>query len=199
MRSIELEQITGLVLAGGQGLRMGGLDKGLQLWHGVPLAQHAYSRLKPQVGPIAINANRHLNTYETLGVPVWPDTEESSGPLSGILAGLTHCTTPYLITVPCDAPYFPHDLVERLFSALQTQKTDIAIAATQNGAQRQSHPVFCLMKTQIINSLQEFLATGQRKVFCWINSHSHTQVLFDDSECFTNINTLNELSQARKI
>ena len=114
------EDITGLVLAGGRGSRMGGVDKGLQNHHGVPLALHALLRLAPQVGLTMINANRNLAAYESMGVPVWPDAlADFAGPLAGFLAGLEHCDTPYLVTVPCDSPRFPEDLVARLASALE--------------------------------------------------------------------------------
>ena len=127
---IDLKHITGLILAGGRGSRMGGVDKGLQPFHGVPLAQHALQRLRAQVGPVAINANRHLDTYAALGAPVWPDAlPDHPGPLAGFLAGLTHCTSPYLLTVPCDSPLWPADLAERLAEALHTQQAEVAIAA----------------------------------------------------------------------
>src|SRR5580658_1275779 len=109
---IEIADITGLVLAGGRGSRMGGIDKGLQAHHGVPLAQHALRRLAPQVATTMLSANRNLETYAAMGVPVWSDeTADFSGPLAGMLAGLNHCGTEYLATVPCDAPDFPLDLV----------------------------------------------------------------------------------------
>ena len=113
--TIDSSQITGLVLAGGRGSRMGGVDKGLQIYRGMPLAMHAVLRLSPQVGHVMVNANRNLGAYESMGVPVWPDAlPDPSGPLAGFLSGLEHCETPYLVTVPCDSPFFPDDLVSRL-------------------------------------------------------------------------------------
>ena len=107
-----IDDITGLVLAGGRGSRMGGVDKGLQLHHGIPLARHALDRLAPQVNRLMLNANRNLGVYESMGVPVWPDEEpDYPGPLAGMLSGLAHCETAYLVTVPCDTPNFPLDLV----------------------------------------------------------------------------------------
>ena len=112
---IDRDQITGVILAGGRGSRMGGADKGLQPYRGVPLAMHALLRLAPQVGEVMINANRNLAAYESMGAAVWPDAlADYPGPLAGFLAGLEHCTTPYLVTVPCDSPHFPEDLVARL-------------------------------------------------------------------------------------
>jgi molybdopterin-guanine dinucleotide biosynthesis protein A len=118
---IHAEAITGLILAGGRGSRMGGVDKGLQNFNGVPLALHTLMRLSPQVGEVMVNANRNLAAYEAFGVPVWPDSTglgEFAGPLAGFLTGLERCETPYLLTVPCDTPLFPDDLVARLAQAL---------------------------------------------------------------------------------
>jgi len=130
--SIAREDITGLVLAGGRGSRMGGVDKGLQNHNGVPLALHALLRLQPQVGETMINANRNLGAYESMGVPVWPDAQSDfPGPLAGVLVGLERCETPYLVTVPCDTPNFPLDLVERLARALDAEGADLAMAATR--------------------------------------------------------------------
>ena len=125
---IDTRDITGLILAGGRGSRMGGADKGLQNWRGMPLATHALLRLAPQVGEVMVNANRNLGAYESMGVPVWPDTlADYAGPLAGFLTGLERCETPYLVSVPCDSPLFPLDLVERLAAALEAEDADIAI------------------------------------------------------------------------
>ena len=118
---VEVDQITGLILAGGQGRRLGGVDKGLQLFAGQPLVQHALRRLAPQVGRVMISANRNLEAYRQMGVPVWPDPPELQGyqgPLAGVLAGLQACDTAYLVTIPCDCPRFPSDLVQRLSAAI---------------------------------------------------------------------------------
>ena len=112
---IEASDITGVILAGGRGSRMGGVDKGLQNFNGMPMALHALMRLAPQVGEVMINANRNLGAYDAMGVPVWPDAlPDYPGPLAGFLTGLERCETPYLVTVPCDSPLFPTDLVARL-------------------------------------------------------------------------------------
>ena len=129
-------EITGLVLAGGRGSRMGGVDKGLQLYEGRPLAQHALMRLLPQVASVMINANRNLDTYRSMNVPVWPDeVPDYPGPLAGMLSGLVHCETPYLITVPCDAPNYPLDLVSRLAHGLSDTSSFLATASTRSGDQ----------------------------------------------------------------
>jgi len=193
---IDPQHITGLVLAGGRGSRMGGVDKGLQLHHGVPLALHALRRLAPQVGPLMLNANRNAEAYAAFGASVWPDTPpDYAGPLAGFLAGLTHCTTPYLVTVPCDSPLFPDDLVARLASALAAADTEIAMAATLEDGALQVQPVFCLMKTSLLDSLLRFTHSGQRKIDKWTAQHRCIDVRFDDAHAFANANTLAELQQ----
>jgi molybdopterin-guanine dinucleotide biosynthesis protein A len=194
------EHITGLVLAGGRGSRMGGLDKGLQPHLGRPLAQHALERLRPQVGRVALNANRNLAAYAAMGWPVWPDAlPEHPGPLAGFLAGLAHCGSPWLLTVPCDTPNFPNDLVVRLAEAATAADAEIAMAATRaSGGAAQSEPVFCLMRTELHDSLRAFTESGQRKVERWALSHRCVQVVFDDAAAFANANTLDELQQLQR-
>ena len=193
---IKTQDITGLVLAGGRGARMGGVDKGLQNHLGTPLALHALMRLAPQVGEVMINANRNLGAYESMGVPVWPDSlPDYAGPLAGFLTGLERCETPYLVTVPCDSPRFPLDLVARLAQALETQDAEIALAATREGDAVQVHPVFCLMKASLMESLVRFTHDGQRKIDRWTALHRCAQVLFDDATAFFNANTPRELQQ----
>ncbi len=193
--TISAADITGLVLAGGRGSRMGGVDKGLQNHAGMPLAMHALLRLAPQVGAVLINANRNLGAYESMGVPVWPDTlADYAGPLAGFLTGLEHCETPYLVTVPCDSPLFPTDLVARLAAALTAADAEIAMAATsEDGGTLQVQPVFCLMRAELIDSLVRFTAGGQRKIDKWTAQHRCVEVAFDDAHAFANANTLDEL------
>ena len=200
MHTIPAEQITGLVLAGGRGSRMGGIDKGLQNHLGLPLAMHALLRLQPQVGQMMVNANRNLGAYEAMGAPVWPDamaggSESYPGPLAGFLAGLEHCETPYLVTVPCDTPNFPADLVQRLAAGLVAEDAEIAIAATLEHGQVQVQPVFCLMAATLLQSLVTFTQGGQRKIDRWTGQHRCATVLFDDANAFFNANTLDELQR----
>ncbi len=198
---IPTEHITGLILAGGRGSRMGGIDKGLQNHLGIPLALHAMLRLAPQVGHVMINANRNLGAYDSFGVPVWPDAiADYPGPLAGFLAGLEHCETPYLVTVPCDTPNFPTDLVARLAAALIAHDARIAMAATRALAgdpdgSVQVQPVFCLMESSLMESLVAFTHSGQRKIDRWTALHRCATVVFDDESAFANANTLQELQQ----
>jgi molybdopterin-guanine dinucleotide biosynthesis protein A len=188
--------ITGLVLAGGRGSRMGGVDKGLQPHAGTALAQHALQRLAPQVGALLINANRNLDAYAALGAPVCTDMPpDYAGPLAGFMAGLLKCETPYLVTVPCDSPLFPVDLVERLAQALVDADADITMAATLEHGVPQVQPVFCLLKTSLRESLAAFTQSGQRKIDRWTALHRCTEVRFDDTHAFFNANTLDELRQ----
>ena len=194
--AIDIDAITGLVLAGGRGSRMGGVDKGLQNHLGLPLALHALLRLGPQVGALMINANRNLGAYDSMGVPVWPDAQlDYPGPLAGFLAGLEHCETPYLVTVPCDTPNFPTDLVARLAAALEAEGAEIAIAATVEDGQLQPQPVFCLMQADLLESLVTFTHGGQRKIDKWTAQHRCAVVVFDDAGAFFNANTPGDLQQ----
>lgn len=193
---IARDDITGLILAGGRGARMGGVDKGLQSHLGTPLALHALLRLAPQVGQLMINANRNLGAYESMGVPVWPDSiPDYAGPLAGFLTGLERCETPYLVTVPCDSPLFPEDLVERLARSFEAEGAEIAYAATREGDAVQIHPVFCMMKACLMESLARFTQSGQRKIDRWTALHRCAEVLFDDAAAFVNANTTAELLQ----
>jgi molybdopterin-guanine dinucleotide biosynthesis protein A len=200
---IDPAHITGVVLAGGRGTRMGGLDKGLQLFEGLPLAQQALQRLQKQVGPTMINANRHLDQYRAFGVPVWPDVLPGyAGPLAGFVTALQHCHTPYLVTVPCDTPRFPTDLVQQLALALVRADSVIAVASTlDEGEDGQSvwrpQPVFCLLHTRLRTSLEQFTARGGRKVEAWTAQHNAVHVPFDNPPAFFNVNTLAQLQALR--
>ena len=197
--------ITGIVLAGGRGSRMGGVDKGLQLYNGTALAKHAIEQLQPQVGHLLINANRNLDIYQAWGSPVSADVlmdgiTDFAGPLAGFLIGLQHCKTPYLMTVPCDTPRFPSDLVRRLAGALSQQDAEIAMVSSpdEEGVLRHQ-PVFCLMKRELVASLKAFTDAGGRKIGAWAAQHKLARVNFnevsDDPKAFYNANTLEDLQQ----
>ncbi|MDO9142790.1 molybdenum cofactor guanylyltransferase MobA [Rhodoferax sp.] len=204
---INASDITALILAGGRGSRMGGVDKGLQNFNGMPLALHTLTRLQISggVGEIMINANRNLAAYESFGVAVWPDVlADYAGPLAGFLTGLERCETPYLLTVPCDTPLLPLDLAQRLAAALEAEDADIAMAAAPEAGkdgtlQVRTQPVFCLLRTELLESLVRFTQDGGRKIDAWTALHPTAVVAFDapgdDPQAFFNANTLAELQQ----
>ena len=206
--TVHLPAITGLILAGGRGSRMGGVDKGLQNFRGLPLALQTLMRLQLQSTPlqeILINANRNLSAYESLGVPVWPDSIDGyAGPLAGFLTGLERCETPLLLTVPCDSPLFPLDLLERLVQALNEQDADLAMAAApESDGQVRAQPVFCLLKVSLLESLVKFTQSGGRKIDAWTAQHRCALLAFDkhgdDPHAFANANTLQELLQLESL
>lgn len=202
---INTADISGLVLAGGRGSRMGGTDKGLQNFRGVPLALHTLLRLQMQVDNCLINANRNLAAYESFGVPVWPDTlADYAGPLAGFLTGLEHCTTPWLLTVPCDSPLFPLDLAARMASAATQTGAEIAMVSAPEASEGgpmvvRPQPVFCLLHVSLLESLVRFTQAGGRKIDAWTAQHACTLVPFDqpgdDPRAFANANTLAQLQQ----
>jgi molybdopterin-guanine dinucleotide biosynthesis protein A len=195
--------ITGLILAGGRGARMGGVDKGLQNFNGTPLTLHTLMRLQMQdavtVSEMMIIANRNLSAYESFGVQVWPDsTDNFAGPLAGFLTGLERCETDLLLTVPCDSPLFPLNLTQRLLDTLIAEDAEIAVAAAkeEDGSVR-AQPVFCLMRVSLLESLVKFMHSGGRKIDAWTAQHKTVLVPFDtddvDPRAFFNANTLEEL------
>lgn len=191
---IPLHAITGLVLAGGRGQRMGGLDKGLQPHRGLALARHALDRLRPQVGQVAVNANRHLDQYAAFGCPVWPDELPGHlGPLAGLLAGLQRADTPWLAVVPCDTPHFPLDLVRRLAAGAEAEGAAVALAACLDDGRWCTQPVFCLVDTRLQADLAGCLAAGERQVGRWAARHRPAVVAFDDGAAFFNANTPDDL------
>ena len=193
---IHKNEITGLILAGGRGSRMGGVDKGLQQHLGVPLALHALERLRPQVTALMLNANRNLPAYQAMGAPVYPDEiTDYPGPLAGMLAGLSNCRTPYLVTVPCDTPNFPLDLVTRLADGLASMDAAMATAYTLEDGRPRAQPVFCLMRASLRDSLSAFVESGERKTGLFAAQHHTAKVVFSDAAAFANANTLEELAK----
>ena len=188
--------ITGVILAGGQGRRMGGADKGLQELGGRPMAAHVLERLAPQVGAVLISANRNLERYAELGCPVLPDTLHGyAGPLAGLQAALAQATTPLLVTAPCDSPFLPADLVARLHDGLVAQQAELAVACADGRA----HRAFCLLRRELLPGLDAFLAAGERRVGLWHASLKVAEVDFsDEAGAFGNINTTEDLAQFAK-
>jgi molybdopterin-guanine dinucleotide biosynthesis protein A len=193
------DAITGLVLAGGRGMRMGGIDKGLQSWHGRPLAAHAVARLAPQVAAVMISANRHAPAYAALAARVLADAQPGfPGPLAGILAGLRAASTPWLAVVPCDAPWLPGDLVARLATGVAGGAPGAVARRVHADGRQRLEPVCCLLSTALADDLAATLAAGERKAGAWIARHA-APVDFDrpgDADAFANFNTLAELHAA---
>jgi molybdopterin-guanine dinucleotide biosynthesis protein A len=184
--------VTGIVLAGGQGRRMGGVDKGLQLLHGKPMVAAVIARLAPQVDDILINANQNLEAYARFGYPVVPDAIGGyAGPLAGLHAGLQQARRAMVLTVPCDSPFLPTDLRARLEGKIGER--DLAVAKTGD----QPHPVFSLVRASVREHLAQFLAAGGRKIDAWYATLQVVEVPFDDeADAFRNINTREELDSA---
>jgi molybdopterin-guanine dinucleotide biosynthesis protein A len=192
---ISSEHITGLILAGGRAQRMGGIDKGLVLFHQRPLIEVTIARLKSQVGPILINANRNITKYAVYGYPVIMDeTPDFSGPLAGFLMGLKNCKTPYLLTTPCDSPLFPEDLGVKLAAELERAGLDLVFASSKEADGKiWAQPVFCLMRANLQDSLNSFLNKGDLKIDRWFKEIKSGTVIFDDTNAFANANTPEEL------
>jgi molybdenum cofactor guanylyltransferase len=189
-----ISSITGLILAGGQGARMGGADKGLIELHGLPLVEHVLGRLAPQVGSVMISANRNLDRYRQL-VPrvvgdAAPSAERFAGPLAGIHAGLAHAPTAWVAVVPCDAPQLPRTLVARLADAVNNRGVTAACARVDGRQQS----VFCLLSTSLVESLSRHIEGGGRAAHGWLAEVGAIAVDFDDPLAFRNVNTVDELS-----
>jgi len=183
--------VTGLILAGGKGSRMGGVDKGLQAFRGKRLVDHVYERLAPQVGGVIINANQNHEEYKSFGVRVVSDAIGGyAGPLAGLHAGLSISKRPFLATVPCDSPFLPADLIERLYQRIDETGAELAVAKTGE----QPHPVFSLVRRGVLDHLADFLKGGGRKIDAWYATLNVVEVAFDDEpDAFSNINTREEL------
>ena len=183
--------VTGVILAGGQGRRMGGVDKGLKVLRGKPMVAWVLERFAPQVKEVLINANQNLERYAALGHRVIPDEIAGyAGPLAGLHRGLTEAAYALVATVPCDSPFLPCDLIQRLRGAIYNTESDVAVAKTAD----QPHPVFCLCRKSVLPGLTKFLAGGGRKIDAWYASLKVVEVAFDDNPgAFSNINTEEEL------
>lgn len=195
----DCDRVTGLILAGGRATRMKNCDKGLQQFNGKSMIENVIGRFAPQVSALLINANRNLEAYGKFGHPVYSDFKGTSkepeydGPLAGMVVGLNYCKTPYMVSVPCDTPFLPMNLVAKLMDALQQQCADIAIACTGDIANSCAQPVFCLLKTTLREQLSRYLAAGGRRMDGWYGESNIARVYFEDENEFRNINTLEEL------
>jgi molybdopterin-guanine dinucleotide biosynthesis protein A len=189
--------ISGVVLAGGLGRRMGGVDKGLQELDGRPLVAWVIGRLAPQVDELLINANRNLDRYAAFGHRVVPDRIDGfAGPLAGLQAALSVASHPLVVTVPCDSPFLPGDLVARMHAALDGSGAEMAVARSRGRVQ----PVFCLCRRTVLPALSEHLAAGGRRIECWLNSLALIEVDFDDQPAaFANLNSRDDLQASARL
>jgi molybdopterin-guanine dinucleotide biosynthesis protein A len=186
-------QVTAVVLAGGRARRMGGRDKGLIELNHRPLIEYALAALRGQVDRILINANRNLERYAALGYPVIADSHGGfSGPLAGMASALIEIHTPCLVTVPCDCPALPKDLVARLLSA--REQADAQLAVAHDGTRMQ--PVFALLEHTLLGSLEQYLEAGGHKIDQWYARHRLALADFSDQpQAFINVNTPEDLAQ----
>jgi len=190
------QPITGVILAGGQGRRMGTVDKGLQPFRGRTLIEQVIERLQPQVTEILINANQNTQRYATFGYRVIADlVPDYAGPLAGLHSALAAAEHELVLTAPCDSPFVPADLAERMWTALNDGSADAAVAWTGN----QPHPVFCMARRALLPHLTQFLDAGGRKIDAWYADLDVARVAFDDQpDAFANFNTLEELRSAEQ-
>jgi len=198
---IASKDITGLILAGGRAQRMGGIDKGLILFHDKPLIESAIAKLKSQVQTIVINANRNITKYAAYGYPVVMDeTRDFSGPLAGFAVGLKSCKTPYLLTAPCDSPLLPNNLAELLSAEMECGDFELVYASSREaGGKVWAQPVFCLMRANLQDSLKNFLLKGDLKIDHWFKELRSSTVIFDDPQVFANVNTPEELKSLEEV
>ena len=184
--------VTGLILAGGAGSRMGGADKGLLPYQNRPLVAHVIDRLAPQVDNLLISANRNLDAYAAFGYPVLTDSlGDYQGPLAGLAVGLSACTTPWLVTCSCDCPALPGDLVARLLATTEIQGASSAVATVAGRMQ----PTFLLCRREMLPALEAYLAAGDRKVGGWCREQGAVEVNFSDASAFDNLNTPDDLQR----
>ncbi len=198
---ISTKDITGLILAGGRAQRMGGIDKGLIPFHGKPLIESAIAKLKPQVQTIVINANRSITKYATYGYAVIMDeTPDFSGPLAGFSVGLKVCKTPYLLTSPCDSPLLPNNLADLLAAEMERGDFQLVYASSKEvDGKVWSQPVFCLMRSNLKDSLDQFLQKVDLKIDRWFKELRSSTVIFDDAQVFANVNTPEELKKLEEV
>ena len=191
---INPHDINAVILAGGQGSRLGGLDKGLIELNKRPLIQHVIERIQQQVSNIIISANRNISDYANFGFEVYEDDiPDFAGPLAGILKALEHCQNEWLLIVPSDSPFIPYDLAQRLGDNIENNK----VAIPHDG--KYLHPTFALIHKSLSSSLKDFLQQGERKARVWMQQQEHTIIDFSDqADAFININTEDDLNNAEK-
>ena len=190
------DAITGCILAGGQGSRLDGADKGFVELAGRPLFVHVLERFRPQVDDVVVSANRNQERYQHYCPRVIADDLDGyAGPLAGFAATMAITTTPLIATTPCDSPFIPEDLVDKLWQSLVEEAADISVVSTGQRLQ----PVFALIRTELRDSLLAYLAMGQRKINTWYAMHRVAEVEFGaESDAFSNVNTPEDLAAAEQ-
>ncbi|AHG64915.1 molybdenum cofactor guanylyltransferase MobA [Advenella mimigardefordensis] len=188
-------EVTALILAGGQGRRLGGVDKGLVQLHDHPLVEYVLRALQPHVAHVLISANQHQEQYRQYGQVVAdpPEFDGSQGPLAGLLAAAPHVTTPWLVAAGCDMPALPNDYVTHLYATLIAQGGQIAFAH----AGARDHSICLLLHTHTLATLRAYLQGGRRAVLPWLESQQAVRVIFDHAQAFLNVNTPEELALAQ--
>lgn len=189
----DITDITAIIIAGGKGSRLGGVDKGLMLYQQKPFIEHILQRLQPQLSNISINANRNQQQYSRYGYPVFSDIlSDYQGPLAGFVTAMSSINTPYMLTLPCDAPYFPNDLVTRLISTQHQQQSDMVVV--HDGERPQF--MYALIAVSLYPHLVDFLQQGKRGVGQWYRQHNMALADFSDQpNAFININTEQQYQQ----
>ncbi|MCK8894187.1 molybdenum cofactor guanylyltransferase MobA [Haemophilus influenzae] len=185
--------ISAVILAGGKARRMGGQDKGLQILGKQSLIEHVINRLQPQIHQISINTNRNQTEYAKFGFPVFSDElPDFQGPLSGMLTALEKTKSDFILFTPCDTPFFPMNLLDKLKSAVKNDRTLIAYACDEE----REHPVFCLISVQLKEKLRHYLASGERRLLQFMKENGGISVKFTQEEGnFENFNTLDDLKK----
>ncbi|SJN14707.1 Molybdopterin-guanine dinucleotide biosynthesis protein MobA [Halomonas citrativorans] len=187
---ITTQALTGMVLAGGEGRRMGGRDKGLEPFAGLPLFAHTAAKLEGQIAELLISANRNLDAYRLFGRVISDVESGFQGPLMGIYSGLRASNTPWLLIAPCDTPHLPDNLVAQMLAGIQS--ADIAVAFDG----QHLHPTVALIRTALADDLQAALKSGERKIQRWYARHNMRRVdMSDCPDAFTNLNTAEEKSR----
>lgn len=190
---ISRKEITGVILAGGRAQRMGGIDKGLILLNGKPMVEHVIAALRAEVDNLLISANRNPEQYAAFGYPVVPDIMDGYlGPLAGMASGMQAAKTRYIVTAPCDSPLIANNLVQRLCETLIRDDADIC---TAHDGERM-HPVFAVIRCELLPFLLDYLNAGQRKIDRWYAQHRLAVAYFRDKpEAFLNVNSLEQRAE----
>lgn len=189
--NISPQDLTALILAGGEGRRMGGEDKGLISWQGRPFIDYALDAIPADISRTLISCNRNIDQYQKYGETVQDNDARYEGPLAGIYAAMRVATTPFIFVLPCDSPLLPKDLYQYLVSAIKASDADICYV--DDGIQKQY--LFALIRTNLEQSLKDYLAAGNRQVHRWYKQHQFIEAnLSEQQSAFRNVNRREDLT-----